>query len=88
LPYADKGSDPVWKHLKQAIQFSLDRSGAHGLPCGLKADWNDCLKFGHNGESGFVALQLRYALNEYSKIMQLVAASGRRKMGGKYPDGT
>jgi len=72
LPYADKGSDPVWKHLKQAIQFSLDRSGAHGLPCGLKADWNDCLKFGHNGESGFVALQLRYALREYIQIAHIL----------------
>ncbi|HEY9165751.1 MAG TPA: N,N'-diacetylchitobiose phosphorylase [Candidatus Kryptonia bacterium] len=65
LPYADKGEDTVFGHMKRAIKFNLDRSGAHGLPCGLKADWNDCLRFGHKGESMFVAMQLRFALKVY-----------------------
>jgi cellobiose phosphorylase len=65
LPYSDQGDDTVFGHMKRAIQFSLDRSGSHGLPCGLRADWNDCLRFGHNGESVFVALQLRLALKVY-----------------------
>jgi N,N'-diacetylchitobiose phosphorylase len=65
LPYSDRGEDTVFGHMKRAIQFSLERSGSHGLPCGLRADWNDCLRFGHNGESVFVALQLRLALKVY-----------------------
>jgi len=72
LPYADKGEDTVLKHLKRAIEFSVERSGTHGLPCGLSADWNDCLKFGQKGESVFVALQLRLALKEYIEICELL----------------
>jgi N,N'-diacetylchitobiose phosphorylase len=72
LPYSDKGEDTVFGHLKRAIQFNLDRSGAHGLPCGLSADWNDCLRFGHNGETIFVAMQLRFALKEYIGIAEML----------------
>ncbi|MCK4746515.1 MAG: hypothetical protein KAT15_05745, partial [Bacteroidales bacterium] len=68
IPYADQGSDPVLLHLRRAIEFSIERSGKHGLPFGLKADWNDCLQFGDNGESVFVAMQLRLALREYVEI--------------------
>ena len=73
LPYADKGEATVLGHLRSAIQFNLDRSGNHGLPCGLHADWNDCLKFGHDGETSFVAMQLRFALKTYIEICQLVS---------------
>lgn len=72
LPYADKGEDTVLGHMRQAIQFSLDRSGAHGLPCGLLVDWNDCLALGHDGESVFVAFQLRYALKTYTEICEML----------------
>ena len=72
LPYADKGEATVLGHLRSAIQFNLDRSGNHGLPFGLHADWNDCLKFGHDGETTFVAMQLRFALKTYIDICQLL----------------
>jgi len=72
LPYADKGEATVLGHLRQAIQFNLDRMGNHGLPCGLHADWNDCLKFGHDGETTFVAMQLRFALKTYIEISQFL----------------
>ncbi len=68
LPYADKGADTVFGHMKRALQFSLERSGAHGLPCGLMADWNDTLRFGRKGESIFVAMQLRFALKTYIEV--------------------
>ncbi len=68
LPYADKGEASVLGHLRRAIEFSLVRSGVHGLPCGLAADWNDCVQLGQKGESVFVAFQLRYALKSYSEI--------------------
>lgn len=72
LPYADKGEDSVFGHMRRAVQFNLDRTGKHGLPSGLFADWNDCLRFGPDGESAFVTLQLRYALITYIEISELL----------------
>jgi cellobiose phosphorylase len=72
LPYADTGEATVVGHLRRAIQFNLDRSGAHGFPCGLSADWNDCLQLGHDGETIFVAFQLRYSLREYIEICTML----------------
>lgn len=56
----EKGS--VYDHLKRAIDFSMNNLGNHGMPAGLHADWNDCLRLGKKGESTFVAFQLIYAL--------------------------
>lgn len=68
LPYADAGEGTVLGHMRCAIEFSLKRSGAHGLPCGLAADWNDCIQLGQKGESVFVAFQVRFALKTYIEI--------------------
>ena len=62
IPYADHGTDTVLDHLKRGISFSMNHLGAHGMPAGLHADWNDCLKLGKQGESVFVAFQLIYAM--------------------------
>jgi N,N'-diacetylchitobiose phosphorylase len=75
LPYADKEEDTVLGHLRRAIQFNLDHSGVHGLPCGLSADWNDCLVLGYKGETTFVAFQLRYALKTYLEICTMLNKS-------------
>jgi len=72
LPYADEGEDTVLGHMRRAIQFSLDHMGAHGLPCGLYADWNDCLELGYEGETVFVAFQLRYALRTYIDVCEML----------------
>jgi cellobiose phosphorylase len=74
LPYADAGEDTVLGHMQRAILFNLSRSGAHGLPCGLSADWNDCIRLGDRGESVFVAFQLRYALSVYLEVCRLLRA--------------
>jgi len=79
LPYADKDEDTVLGHLKRAIQFNLQRSGAHGLPCGLSADWNDCIRLGQKGETTFVAFQLRYALAVFLEICHLMIADEEAK---------
>jgi len=67
LPYADKDEATVLGHLRRAMEFNLERTGKHGLPCGLEADWNDCLKLGYHGESLFVAFQLFMALSIYAE---------------------
>ena len=68
VPYADKGKATVFGHLRRALEFNLERTGKHGLPCGLLADWNDCLKLGYKGESVFVTFQLRFGLKTYAEI--------------------
>ena len=69
IPYANKGRDTVYDHLKNAVRFSMERLGPHGMPAGLYADWNDCLRLGKKGESVFVAFQFYYAL----RILQVFA---------------
>ena len=63
VPFADHDTGTVREHLKRAINFSMTHLGTHGMPAGLHADWNDCLRLGATGESTFVAFQLYYALN-------------------------
>ena len=60
----------VYEHLKRAIDFSMNHLGPHGLPAGLHADWNDCLRLGKNGESSFVAMQLYYAFTIMRKFAE------------------
>ena len=61
IPFADRDEGTVYEHLKRALAFSMDHLGPHGMPAGLYADWNDCLRLGADGESSFVAFQFYYA---------------------------
>lgn len=70
LPYADRGDATVFGHLRRALEFNLERTCKHGLPCGLPADWNDCLRLGYYGESLFVAFQVRLGLTIYAEIAE------------------
>ncbi|MDR0197537.1 MAG: N,N'-diacetylchitobiose phosphorylase, partial [Oscillospiraceae bacterium] len=70
VPYANDGEEgSVYDHLKRAIDFSMNNLGVHGMPAGLHADWNDCLRLGKKGESTFVAFQLYYAV----RLMKIYA---------------
>lgn len=69
IVYANKDEGTVYDHLKRAIDFSMNRLGPHGMPAGLHADWNDCLRLGKQGESTFVAFQLYLAF----RIIKLFA---------------
>ena len=79
IPYANQDSGTVYDHLKRAIGFSMNRLGPHGLPAGLYADWNDCLRLGEQGESTFVAMQYYLAMSilrkfaEYKKDAEYIA---------------
>lgn len=63
IPFANKDEGTVYEHLKRAVDFSMNRLGVHGMPAGLHADWNDCLRLGKAGESSFVAFQFYYAMS-------------------------
>ena len=62
IPFANRDAGTVYEHLKRAIGFSMNHLGPHGMPAGLYADWNDCLRLGENGESTFVAFQFYLAM--------------------------
>jgi len=79
LPFADKGKATVLGHLRRAIEFNLARTGRHGLPSGLFADWNDCLRLGTQGESVFVSLQLRFGLKTYIEIAESLGKRAEMK---------
>ncbi len=70
IPFANKDEGTVYEHLKRAIDFSRNHLGPHGMPAGLYADWNDCLRLGANGESSFVALQFYYAYTVMRKFAE------------------
>ncbi|MCR5778504.1 MAG: N,N'-diacetylchitobiose phosphorylase [Lachnospiraceae bacterium] len=70
IPFANKDEGTVYEHLKRAIGFTQSHLGPHGMPAGLYADWNDCLRLGKDGESSFVAFQYYYALNIIKKFAE------------------
>ncbi len=72
LPYADQGEGTVLEHLRCALEFNLERSGKNGLPCGLAADWNDCVQMGYHGESVMVTFQLRFGLAKYAEVAEFL----------------
>jgi cellobiose phosphorylase len=75
LPYADKGQATVFGHLRRALEFNLERMGKDTLPCGLEADWNDCLRLGYYGQSLFVAFQVYLGLTAYAEIAEMLGES-------------
>ena len=79
VPYADHGEATVYGHLKQALLFNLEREGADGLPAGLQADWNDCLKTGYHGESVMVTFQLRLGLTTFADISKRLGKADEEK---------
>ncbi len=70
IPFANKDEGTVYEHLKRAIEFSMNHLGIHGMPAGLYADWNDCLRLGADGESSFVAFQFYYAMTVLRKFAE------------------
>ena len=55
-------AQPLMEHLKRSFDFTVTHLGPHKLPLIGRADWNDCLRLGKDGESTFVALQYYYAM--------------------------
>ena len=86
LPFSDKGEGTVLEHLKRALEFTLNHLGKHHLPCGLKADWNDCLVLGSKGETVFVAMQFRYALTVYIDICNRLGKADEVKWAQQHLD--
>jgi cellobiose phosphorylase len=43
VKFSDAGEATLYGHLERCVQYTLDRTGPHGLPLIGRADWNDCL---------------------------------------------
>ena len=43
VAFSDAGEATLYGHLERSVQYTLDRTGPHGLPLIGRADWNDCL---------------------------------------------
>jgi cellobiose phosphorylase len=51
LPYQDdKKEETVWEHMMKAVEFTLKKRGAHGLPLIGFADWDDTMNLDHGSE--------------------------------------
>jgi len=75
VPYYEKDkqnqpleSGTVFDHLKRAIQFTHDNTGAHGLPLLGYADWNDTVNLRKGAESLFNAHLYGVALLEMMEL--------------------
>jgi cellobiose phosphorylase len=71
----------VWEHLKRAIQFTHDHTGAHSLPLLGFADWNDTVNLPEGAESLFTAHLYGWALQEMIGLARLM---GKKKALKKF----
>lgn len=67
VPYADKGEDTIYEHMKTILDFSAEQIGPNGICKGLRADWNDCLNLG-GGESAMVSYLHYWALQNFIEL--------------------
>jgi cellobiose phosphorylase len=47
VPYWDGGEGTVWEHVQQAVTFTLEHRGPHGLPRLGFSDWDDTMNLDH-----------------------------------------
>ncbi|HQF74165.1 MAG TPA: glycosyl transferase, partial [Treponemataceae bacterium] len=71
----DKSGSPVesgtvYDHLKRAVTFTRNNTGAHGLPLLGFADWNDTVNLPTGAESIFTANLYGWALHELSELTE------------------
>ncbi len=74
VPFYDQGDGSVWEHLMRAVDFTLSRFSARGLPLMGAGDWNDglnCVGEAGRGESIMVAAHLCWTLRDLAPLAQL-----------------
>ncbi len=73
--YDSDDQEPIYIHIKKAIDFVLSQRGIRGLVLMRRGDWNDALNFVgiHNkGESTLASMLLLYTLNEWIKLNEFL----------------
>lgn len=84
VPYADKGADTVYNHLKQALEFSWKNRGPHGFLYGMAADWNDCINLKGEGESIWSTFLFYRAIQEFLAMAERKGREGDKKHYEEY----
>lgn len=84
VPYADKGEDTVYNHLKQALEFSWNHRGPEGFLYGMSADWNDCINLKGEGESIWSTFLFYKAIEEFLMIAEKTEQEEDRLHFSKY----
>jgi len=76
VPYDNlPGSEePLYNHLERSIQYTLDRTGPHGLPLIGRADWNDCLNL--NCFSDTPGQSFQTTTNKDGKVAESIFIAG------------
>jgi cellobiose phosphorylase len=75
IHYWEGQEDTIWNHILQAVQFTLDHRGPHGLPRIGFADWNDTMNIDHGSgkaESVWTAMQFCYAMLDLVDLCQFL----------------
>jgi cellobiose phosphorylase len=73
--------DTVLNHMRNALKFTKENIGKHGIPLLGFADWNDCVNLPKGAESMFNAFLYGVALNE---ILDLAAFKNEAKWIEEY----
>lgn len=66
--------ETLYNHLRRSIQYTLDRTGPHGLPLIGRADWNDCLNLNCFSDSPGQSFQT--TTNKDGKVAESVFIAG------------
>jgi len=66
--------EPLYGHLLRSFQYTLDRTGPHGLPLIGRADWNDCLNL--NCFSDTPGQSFQTTTNKDGKVAESVFIAG------------
>lgn len=76
VPYDNNEHDqePLYQHLRRAIDYTLQRLGPHGLPLIGRADWNDCLNL--NCFSAEPGQSFQTVTNQDGKVAESVFIAG------------
>ncbi|MDE2579476.1 MAG: glycosyl transferase family 36 [Hyphomicrobiales bacterium] len=71
VPVPSRESASLFEHCRRAIDWTLDRFGAHGLPLMGTGDWDDGMNligFSGRGESVWVGFFLHGILNDFAAV--------------------
>jgi cellobiose phosphorylase len=76
VPYDNQPDteESLYHHLQRSIQYTLERTGPHGLPLIGRADWNDCLNL--NCFSDTPGQSFQTTVNKDGRIAESVFIAG------------
>lgn len=88
VPYQDAAPQPVWQHMLDAVRFTLEHRGPHGLPRLGFADWDDTMNLDHGSglaESVWTGQQFCRAVLDFAELAgHLGRSADVERLGSDY----